>query len=269
MGKRHRTRQTSARSRNHRGALRPRPWIAGALPRLHTDLVRAYGELALEWSVYLNVFEHHLNRLADQIEELEDAAKGEGDAEFDAATKALDDYADLFCLLRDNLQHSVAAVEMLNGVTPAWVPEAANDALASIDIDAGDTQGLAHLRPAGMLVFDKSPVRMREVLPDGHAMPEVDIDGLMWWTKPPSRDMPSRLKVAPFTRSRALAPLRGEAWKSSTLTEVTCFHVGVGYDSNIDANLWPCVDLLARIGVALQRNDLRITEGQVTFLGAA
>ncbi|MCH5642088.1 hypothetical protein [Gordonia sp. ABSL49_1] len=262
MGNRH-----SARSHSTR---RSRLWLAGALPRIHDELGEAYFALAYEYLQYLHILEQRLFDLEFEIEDLEDSGSGPGDSEFDRAVQKHADDEDLQRLLSGTFVHALRAVDVLKDLAPVWVPAAVNDVLASLEVDADDARGLAQVGATGMVVFDKSPMRMREVLPSGPQMPEVDVDGVLWWTKRAATDVvPARLVLAPLTRSRDLQWLRGDGWKPSTLTEVTCFDVTASAEAGVDANLLPCVALLAKIGLAQQHNAIRVVDGSMRISHAA
>ncbi len=280
MSSKHRTPRPGRRGRTHgrRKGNRARPWLSIGLPRIHRELAQAYRDLSVEWTAYLDMVGARDSAYEAELDALTDAGRGPGDADFDeVAAQQLDN--DYLCrMLGGNLMHSTTAVEVLQSLTPVWVPEAVNDALASIEVSAGDARSLTGIGESGLFVFSKSPIRARESLPGGPTMPEVDVDGVLWWTKTTehggvsqavTNDGPRRLMLAPLTRSRDLQWLRGDGWRSSTLTEVTCFDVTTVRGADVPGPLWPCVELLARIGTALEHNSLRYTAGSITTLDAA
>ncbi|MEE3850162.1 hypothetical protein VZC37_07440 [Gordonia sp. LSe1-13] len=252
--------------------------MSGGLPRIHRELAQAYRDLSVEWAAYLDMVGARDIEYEAVLDALVDAGRGPGDAEFDEVVAQQLDNDSLYRMLSGNLLHSTTAVEVLQNLAPVWVPEAVNDALASIEVAPGDARSLTGIGGSGLVVFGKSPIRARESLPGGQTMPEVDVDGVLWWTKTLERggasravtaDGPRRLMLAPLTRSRDLQWLRGDGWRSSTLTEVTCFDVSTVRGVDVPGALWPCVELLARVGTALQRNSLRYTDGSIATLDAA
>lgn len=280
MSSKHRTPRPGRRGRTHgrRKGNRARPWLSIGLPRIHRELAQAYRDLSVEWTAYLDMVGARDSAYEAELDALTDAGRGPGDADFDeVAAQQLDN--DYLCrMLGGNLMHSTTAVEVLQSLTPVWVPEAVNDALASIEVSAGDARSLTGIGESGLFVFSKSPIRARESLPGGPTMPEVDVDGVLWWTKTTehgdasravTNEGPRRLMLAPLTRSRDLQWLRGDGWRSSTLTEVTCFDVPTVRGADVPGSLWPCVELMARIGNALQHNHIRYTDGSIATLDAA
>lgn len=279
MSRKHRTPRPGRRGRTHgrREVDRARPWLAGGLPRIHQELVQAYRDLSVEWAAYLDMIGARDTAYKTELDALAGAGRGPGDADFDEVVTQQLDNDSLNRMLCGNLMHTTTAVEVLRNLTPVWVPQAVNDALASIEVSAGDARSLTGIGGSGLFVFSKSPIRARESLPGGATMPEVDVDGVLWWTKTLERggasavtaDRPRRLMLAPLTRSRDLQWLRGDGWRSSTLTEVTCFDVTTVRGADVPGPLWPCVELLARIGTALQDNILHYTDGSIATLDAA
>ncbi|RPA19866.1 hypothetical protein [Gordonia sp. OPL2] len=252
--------------------------MSGGLPRIHRELTQAYRYLSVEWVAYADMVSARDAEYATELDALAAAGRGPGDADFDAVVTQKLDNSTLYRMLCGNVMHSATAVEVLNDLTPVWVPEAVNDALASIEVPPGDARSLTGIGASGLLVFGTSPIRARESLPGGQTMPEVDVDGVLWWTKTAchgsasnalAEGVPRRLMLAPLTRSRDLQWLRGDGWRTSTLTEVTCFDVTTVRGVDVQEALWPCVELLARIGTALQHNSLRCIGGSITMLDAA
>lgn len=266
------------RTQGRREVDRARPWLSGGLPRIHRELTQAYRDLSFEWVAYVDMVSARHVEYDTELDALAAAGHGPGDADLDAVAAQKLDNASLYRMLCGNVMHSATAVEVLHNLTPVWVPEAVNNALGSIDVPAGDARSLTGIGASGLFVFSKSPVRARESLPGGQTMPEVDVDGVLWWTKTAgngsassalTEGVPRRLMLAPLTRSRDLQWLRGDGWRTSSLTEVTCFDVTTVRGVDVQEALWPCVELLARIGTALQRNSLRCIGGSIATLDAA
>ena len=156
----------------------------------------------------------------------------------------------------------MAGAETASTATPMWVPASALASIADVDGSATDRRGLPALGTSGLMLFEKSTVRAQESLPPtAPTLPEVDVDGVLWFTAPTVRHgCDTRLVVAPLTTARGLQPLRGEGWKASTLTEISCIDIYHGVRHDVDPGMHPIVELLDRMGNALQGGLIRVVE---------
>lgn len=277
MGRRHHTTPKKTRGRHagrdtgrrrhaadHREVRRV-PWTVTSVAEIQTRLAGAHDELGEEWYSYLLPLQRRMSSVEAMLEDLDESEFGAVDDQ-DRLIGELGDIVEMIRLASLRAVHSVNAVDTLERITPIWVPEHVLTCLGEAPRgEPGVTTAVAELGPAGLLLFEKSPQRFREILPaDAPEMPEVDVDGILWWTK----ENAPLVVVAPLTRSRDLDWIRGAGWKRSVLVEATCFDVPLAARRRFNDADASIVELMQRIGKALQDNVISVrSDGDSDALG--
>ncbi|GAA1481645.1 hypothetical protein GCM10009624_20850 [Gordonia sinesedis] len=264
------------------------PWSPAGVPAIRAALMQAHLALAGEWRGYLPQLERRMDNLAAALDDLESGGRY-GGADYDATVADLDDLVDLYRLTRSSLRLSLTAAEVTSTVTPIWVPDAvtslaADRAAASVSAPlpspapqasppsaaALGIDALRALGDDGLLLFAQPLARFRETLPEVlQPMPEVAVDGVLWWTSRPcsdpdhghADDVPAAIGLRPLTRSRDL-PLRGPGWDLSVLTEITNFDVLAGAEPALHTPEGNLVARLAELGNALQDSVIRLVDAE-------
>lgn len=232
-----------SRKRKQPGVIADGPWGQDHAAAIAGQLVDAYQGLCIEWMTYRGaVRERMTGTHAD-------------------SAQAHDDQC-LHQMLTGLVRHSKAAAHTASTVTPVWVSEPITAMISGVDLASRGIGVVSELGSTGLLLFETPPVRAQEALPPGTPrLPAVDVDGVLWFTKVPGIYRRSGMVMAPLTRSRALSPLRGDAWRTSTLTEITCFDIESDGTTRVQPGMRALADVMVRMGIAVQRGDIRVIDG--------
>lgn len=250
----------------------PARWSPERMVVFRDELSDAYDH-ALRGCVEVMVrLQPRLRALIARCDELVGLGCGIGDGDYERMLREMADHVARVELLKEVADRCAETGDALDGLAPIWLPTSAlTVASAATDVAGQSTFGLAGLRPKGLMMFAKPFVKAGEIYEcDCPQTPDVDVDAVLWWTAEPEDDgmvddgvdgeVDEVLEVVALARRRGAHSPQRENWASSTLVEVTCVRVPIGSTFDVPDGARPLIEMLCRIGKALQNNTIGLVE---------
>lgn len=237
------------------------------------ELGDAYDRTLRDCAAVTEDLEPRLRALNARYHELAGLGCETGDEDYDWLLGEVRAQLSMYRMADEVANRCVDAREALSGLAPIWLPTSAlTVASAATEVAGQNTFGLAGLLPKGLMVFAKPFVKAGEVYEcDCPQTPDVDVDAVLWWTAEPEDDgmvddgvdegeVDEVLEVVALARRRGAHSSRHENWASSTLIEVTGVRVPIGSTFDVPDGARPLIEMLCRVGKALQNNTVGLVE---------
>ncbi|QTI71630.1 hypothetical protein J6U32_11315 [Gordonia polyisoprenivorans] len=239
---------------------------------LRDELSDAYDRILRDCAAVTEDLEPRLRALSARCHELAGLGRETGDEDYGWLLGEVRAQLSMYRMADEVANRCVDASEALSGLAPIWLPTSAlTVASAATDVAGQSTFGLTGLLPRGLMVFAKPFVKAGEIYEcDCPQTPDVDVDAVLWWTAEPEDDgmvddgvdgeVDEVLEVVALARRRGARSPQRENCVSSTLVEVTGVRVPIGSTFDVPDGARPLIEMLCRIGKALQNNTIGLVE---------